>query len=403
MNKLMELREKRNQAWEGAKAFVESKRDKDGLLSAEDAKTYDEMEQKVKNYSTEIARLEAMEQMENELGKPVNQPLTSKPMTTDSKKDKTGRASDEYKAGMLQALRSNFKQVSNVLQTGVDTDGGYLVPEEYDSRLIDGLTEENIFRALGTTITTSGERKINIAGSKPAALWIEEGGELSFGDAKFDQILLDAHKLHVAIKVTEELLYDNAFNLESYILNAFSKALSNAEEDAFLNGDGVGKPLGVLHPTGGGEVAITTSTASITADEIMSLVYKLKRPYRKNAVFITNDQTLAVIRKLKDGNGAYLWQPSLQQGEPDRLFGYKVYTSPFVPQIATGKPVLAFGDFSYYNIGDRGSRTFAELRELFAGNGMVAFLAKERVDGKLVLPEAVQILKMKGTDSGTTE
>ena len=71
--------------------------------------------------------------------------------------------------------------------------------------------------------------------------------------------------------------------------------------------------------------------------------------------------------------------------------------------MATGKPVLAFGDFSYYNIGDRGSRTFAELRELFAGNGMVAFLAKERVDGKLVLPEAVQILKMKGTDSGTTE
>lgn len=403
MNKLMELREKRNQAWEGAKAFVESKRDKDGLLSVEDAKTYDEMEQKVKNYSAEIARLEAMEQMENELGKPVNQPLTSKPMTTDSKKDKTGRASDEYKAGMLKALRSNFKQVSNVLQTGVDTDGGYLVPEEYDSRLIDGLTEENIFRALGTTITTSGERKINIAGSKPAALWIEEGGELSFGDAKFDQILLDAHKLHVAIKVTEELLYDNAFNLESYILNAFSKALSNAEEDAFLNGDGVGKPLGVLNPTGGGEVAITTSGASITADEIMSLVYKLKRPYRKNAVFITNDQTLAVIRKLKDGNGAYLWQPSLQQGEPDRLFGYKVYTSPFVPQIATGKPVLAFGDLSYYNIGDRGSRTFSELRELFAGNGMVAFLAKERVDGKLVLPEAVQILKMKGTDSGTTE
>lgn len=403
MDKLMELREKRNQAWEGAKAFVESKRDKDGLLSEEDAKTYDEMEQKVKNYSTEIDRLEAMERMENELAKPVNQPLTSKPMSTEKKEEKTGRASDEYKEGMLNALRSNFRQVSNVLQTGVDTDGGYLVPEEYDSRLIDGLTEENIFRALGTTITTSGERKINIAGSKPAALWIEEGGELSFGDAKFDQILLDAHKLHVAIKVTEELLYDNAFNLENYILNAFSKALSNAEEDAFLNGDGQGKPLGVLHPTGGGEVAVTTSGASITADEIMSLVYKLKRPYRKNAVFITNDQTLAVIRKLKDGNGAYMWQPSLQQGEPDRLLGYKIYTSPFMPTIATGQPVLAFGDFSYYNIGDRGSRTFSELRELFAGNGMVAFLAKERVDGKLVLPEAVKILKMKGTASGTSE
>jgi HK97 family phage major capsid protein len=96
---------------------------------------------------------------------------------------------------MLRALHSNFKQVSNVLQEGGDADGGYLVPEEYDSRLIDVLTEENIMRSLGNVITTSGEHKINIAATKPAAAWIEEGGALSFGDATFSQILLDAHKL----------------------------------------------------------------------------------------------------------------------------------------------------------------------------------------------------------------
>lgn len=124
-------------------------------------------------------------------------------------------------------------------------------------------------------------------------------------------------------------------------------------------------------------------------------MYSLKRPYRKNAKFIMNDQTIAALRKLKDNNGAYLWQPSLQAGEVDRLFGYEVYTSPYVPTIAAGKPVIAFGDFSYYNIGDRGTRSFAELKELYAGNGMVGFVAKERVDGKLILPEAVQILKMK--------
>lgn len=197
-------------------------------------------------------------------------------------------------------------------------------------------------------------------------------------------------------KVTEELLYDNAFGLESYIIEQFGKALSNAEEDAFLNGDGVGKPLGLLSDKGGGEVAITTASATaITADEIINLVYSLKRPYRKNAKFIMNDQTIAALRKLKDNNGAYLWQPSLQAGEVDRLFGYEVYTSPYVPIIAAGKPVIAFGDFSYYNIGDRGTRSFAELKELYAGNGMVGFVAKERVDGKLILPEAVQILKMK--------
>ncbi|HAB7747175.1 TPA_asm: phage major capsid protein [Listeria monocytogenes] len=401
MNKIQELMEKRKQAWEGAKAFVEAKKDKDGLMSDEDAKTYANMEKKVSNFTKEIERMQSMEAMEREMAKPMSEPLTSQPMQTENnnmKPKKTGRASNEYKEGVLQALRSNFRQVSNVLQEGVDTAGGYLVPEEYDKRLIDGLTEENIMRTLGTTITTSGEHKINIAGAKPAASWIEEGGTLVFEDASFEQIILDAHKLHVAIKVTDELLYDNAFNLESYILTQFSKALANAEENAFLNGDGVGKPLGIFTENGGGQIAITTNTqSSITADEIINLVHSLKRPYRKNAKFIMNDQTIALIRKLKDNNGAYLWQPSLQAGEPDRLFGYPVYTSAYVPTVAAGTPVIAFGDFSYYNIGDRGVRSFDQLRELFAGNGMVGFLAKERVDGKLVLPEAIQILKMKAS------
>ena len=391
---ILELREKRNKAWEAAKAFVETKRDKDGLLSAEDAASYAEMEQKIKDYGSEIERMEQMAAMDAQLSKPTSVPLTGKPLNGD--KPKSGRASDEYKAAILNALRTNFRQVSDVLSEGVDANGGYLVPEEYDSRLIDTLTEENIMRKLGHTIPTSGEHKINIAATKPAAAWIDEGGALSFGDATFAQINLDAHKLHVAVKVTEELLYDNAFGLESYIIEQFGKALSNAEEDAFLNGDGVGKPLGLLSDKGGGEVAITTASATaITADEIINLVYSLKRPYRKNAKFIMNDQTIAALRKLKDNNGAYLWQPSLQAGEVDRLFGYEVYTSPYVPIIAAGKPVIAFGDFSYYNIGDRGTRSFAELKELYAGNGMVGFVAKERVDGKLILPEAVQILKMK--------
>ena len=208
---ILELRELRNKAWEGAKAFVESRRDKDGLLSAEDATAYAYMEKKVKDYSAEIERMEQMEAMENELNRPVNTPIVTKPVSDKQISEKTGRASDAYKNGMLTALRTNFRQVSDILQEGVDADGGYLVPEEYDSRLIDTLEEENIMRKLGRVITTSGEHKINIAATKPAAAWVEEGGALTFGDATFSQILLDAHKLHVAIKVTEELLYDNAF------------------------------------------------------------------------------------------------------------------------------------------------------------------------------------------------
>ena len=285
---------------------------------------------------------------------------------------------------MITAMRTGFRKISNVLEEGTDANGGYLVPAEWDSRLIDVLTEENIFRALATTITTSGEHKINIAGTKPAAAWIE---------ATFDQIVLDAHKLHVAVKVTEELLYDNAFNLENYIITQFGKALGNAEEDAFLNGDGTGKPLGIFAETGGGQTAVTLSGVKLGTDDILTLIYALKRPYRKNASFILNDQTLAAIRKLKDGNGAYIWQPSYQAGEPDRICGYEVHTSAYAPALEANKAVMAFGDFSYYNIGDRGTRSVQILRELFAGNGMIGYVAKERVDGKLVLPEAVQIMK----------
>ena len=392
---ILELREKRNKAWEAAKAFLESHRTEKGTLTAEDDATYTQMEQEINDLGKEIARLERQEALEAELNRPVNQPLTTKPGSGRGEEPKTGRASDEYRKAMLDAFRSYFKRLSNVLQEGVDADGGYLVPEEYDRRLIDTLSEENIMRRLATIITTSGEHKINIAATKPAASWIEEGGALTFGDATFSQILLDAHKLHVAIKVTEELLYDNAFNLEGYILDQFGKALANAEEDAFLNGDGTGKPLGLFAATGGGTVA-GTLTAAIKSDDMLDLVYALKRPYRKTASFIMNDKTLVSLRKLKDNNGAYIWQPSYQAGEPDRVLGYAVHTSAYAPEDA-----IAFGDYKYYNIGDRGTRSFAELRELFAGNGMIGYVAKERVDGKLILPEAVQILKLKAsTPSG---
>ena len=202
---ILELREKRNTAWNVAKAFLDSHRTEKGTLTAEDDATYSRMEQEIADLGKEIARLERQEALESELNKPVNKPLTSKPgNSANDKPKKTGRASDEYKNGMLQALRTNFRQVSNILQEGVDADGGYLVPEEYDN-----------------------------------------------------------------------------------------------------------------------------------------------------------------------------------------------HTSAYAPENA-----IAFGDYSYYNIGDRGTRSFKQLTELFAGNGMIGYVAKERVDGKLILPEAVQILKLSGSSKG---
>jgi HK97 family phage major capsid protein len=389
---VQDLIAKRARAWEAAKAFLEAHRGENGVLSAEDGETYDRMEKEITDLTKEIDRLNRQAAIEAQLNQPTSAPLSNMPTST-GEKVKKGRASDQYAKDMLTAMRTNFHQVSDILQEGVDADGGYLVPEEWDSRLIDVLNEENIMRGLATQITTSGEHKINIAGAKPTAAWIEEGGALQFTDAKFGQKILDAHKLHVAVKVTEELLYDSMFDLASYITTQFGIAIANAEEDAFLNGDGKGKPTGLFDETNGGTVAKTLTGTKLSTDDVLDLVYALKRPYRKKASFIMNDQTLAALRKLKDNNGAYIWQPSYQAGEPDRLLGYAVHTSAFAPELAAGKPVMAFGDYSYYNIGDRGTRSMQELRELFAGNGMIGYVAKERVDGLLVLPEAVQILK----------
>lgn len=397
MSKVLELTEKRAKAWEAAKAFLDTKRGADDCLSAEDSATYEKMEAEVQNLTTEIERLVRQQAIDDKLSQATSAPITNRPgAQLESDADKPFRERAGYKSAMVDALRTNFRKVSDVLQEGVDADGGYLVPVEYDKRLIDVLEQENIMRGLATRITTSGEHKINIAATKPAAAWIEEGEALTFGDATFDQKLMDAHKLHVAIKVTEELLYDSAFNLEQYIITQFGKALANAEEDAFLNGDGAGKPVGLFNKTKGGIIA-GNLTADIKSDDVLDLIYALKRPYRKSASFIMNDKTLAQLRKLKDNNGQYLWQPSYQAGEPDRIAGYTVHTSAFAPEGS-----IAFGDYSYYNIADRGSRSFKTLNELFAGNGMVGYVAKERVDGLLILPEAVQVLNLKTSTKGTT-
>ncbi len=381
-NEISQALDARNASIDAAKAFFAEHRQKDGTMTPEDAATFRALADKAEQQNNYLDTLTRFNTMTDNAMRPVSTPLTSAPV---SGAIKTGRASDEYKQAMLQAFRTNFRQISNTLTEGTAADGGYLVPEEYDSRLIQKLQAENIFRKLGTTITTSGEHKINIATSDAAAAWIDEGDPLQFSDPHFGQIILDAHKLHVAVKVSEELLYDNAFNLENYIIEQFGRALANAEEDAFLNGNGSGKPTGIFDATYGGTAAV--STAAIKADDIVDLVYALKRPYRKNACFIMNDALVASVRKLKDLNQAYIWQPAMVAGEPDKLLGYDVYTSAYAPN-----DKIAFGDFSYYQIGDRGVRSFKQLNELFAGNGLIGFVAKERVDGKLAQAEAVQIL-----------
>jgi HK97 family phage major capsid protein len=133
----------------------------------------------------------------------------------------------------------------------------------------------------------------------------------------------------------------------------------------------------------------------ISADELIDLHYSLRAPYRARAVWLMNDATVKTVRKLKDGNGQYLWQPAITAGTPDMILGRPVYTSVFAPELKAGARTVAFGDLGFYWIADRQGRSFKRLNELFATTGQIGFLASQRLDGKLVLPEAIKVLTQK--------
>lgn len=401
MSKILELREKRAKAWDAAKQFLDAKRGADGMLSEEDTATYDKMEQDVMNLGKEIERLERQAAIDAELSKATSTPLTGKPGAKMGKdeKEKTGRASDEYKCSFWNAMRvkAPMPSVLNALQEGTDSEGGYLVPDEFERTLVEALEEENVFRTLAHVIrTSSGDRKIPVVASKGSASWVDEEGAYQESDDAFSQVSIGAYKLGTMIKVSEELLADSVFDLEAYISKEFARRIGSREEESFFNGDGKGKPLGILAATGGAEVGVTAASATaITADEVIDLFYSLKAPYRKNAVWVLNDATVKQIRKLKDTTGQYLWQPSLVAGTPDTILGRPVKTSAFMPTAAAGAKTIAFGDFKYYWIADRQGRTFKKLSELYAANGQVGFMGTQRVDGKLILPEAIKVLQQK--------
>ena len=393
---IIELREKRAKTWSAMESFLDTHRNEKGVLSAEDDATYTKMENELDDLSREIKRMERKEMIESELNKPVSTPLTNKPMESLDDEDKKGKASKMYSKFFWNAMRkkSTTPEVMNALQEGTDSEGGYLVPDEFEKTLVEALEEENIFRKLAHVInTSSGDRKIPVVASKGTASWVDEEGTIPDSDDSFTQVSIGAYKLGTLIKVSNELLNDSVFNLEQYISKEFARRIGSKEEDAFFNGNGTGKPVGIFNATGGAQTGVTTASATeIKADEVIDLFYSLKAPYRKNAVWVLNDATVKAIRKLKDGNGNYLWQPALTSDAPDTLLGRPVYTSAYVPTIAAGAKTIAFGDFSYYWIADRQGRVFKKLSELYAATDQTGFVATQRVDGKLILPEAIKVL-----------
>ena len=393
---IIEMRKKRSETWEKAKAFLDTHRNDSGILSAEDTQTYERMEKEIVDLGHEIERQERLDSFEREMNKATSEPIRNTPNQTHT--EKTGRASDSYKDAFWRSVRNETSyEIRNALREGVDSDGGYLVPDTFEHTLIQALDEENIIRQLAHTFTTSsGTHAIPIVGTRGKATWVGEEQEIPETTETFTQKTIGAHKLTALIKISEELLNDSAFDLESYITSEFVRKIGDAEEEAFLIGNGAGKPIGILNDKDGAEVGITAAAANaITTNELIDLYYSLRSPYRKRAVWIMNDSTVNMIRKLKDSNGQYIWEPGIKTNDTDTILGRKVYTSTCVPTAKAGAKTIAFGDLSYYWIGDREGISFKRLNELYATRGQVGFLATKRLDARLILPETIKVLKMK--------
>lgn len=301
------------------------------------------------------------------------------------------KKAEAYNTAFWETMHTGMPQ--NTLKEGSDGSGGYLVPDTYDDRLVQALKQKNVLRQIATIIPTTQKLTIPVSLGGENASWMPENEPYTFCEAEFGGIEIDAYKLGSSILVSDELLEDGGVDLEKYIEEAFAYRIGNAEESAFIRGDGNGKPIGLIHQASVGKV--TDEIGRISADDLVDMEFSLTEPYRKNAVWVMSNDAYCRLGQLRHYRGNPIWSNGLEEEKPMKLFGYPVYICNHMDDVTPGSIPVMFGDFSYYWIGDRGKRVIKRLVERYADHGQVAFITTERVDAKLVLPEAVKMLKVK--------
>ena len=283
--------------------------------------------------------------------------------------------------------------MTNTLREGSDSEGGYLVPDEFEHRVVQAMTEKNVMRRLGTVIQTEHTLRIPVAKGFTPADWVPEEGIIPVTEGEFDEVKIEAHKVATSIRVSDELLEDSGFDLEGFLVSQFADRIARAEEAAFLYGDGKAKPLGLIHQL---DRKVTTEAAGkISTDDLLELIHAIPPRYRKGAVLLMNDNTLRQLCKLRDDEGQYIWYENLKKNHPLAILGHRVITSPAMPSTESGKVPILFGSFKHFVIGDRQHRRVKRLNEVHAQQGQVAFIMSQRVDAKLLDKNALAALKMK--------
>jgi HK97 family phage major capsid protein len=323
--------------------------------------------------------------------------------------DGSAAMSPELKGFVDGYLRNGRETELKSLTIGVPADGGYAVPREIDAMIAARLRNISPIRAIAQVVQTgsAGYRKL-ITTSGTASGWVSEtAGRPMTATPQFAEIAPPTGELYANPAASQAMLDDAAFDLETWLASEIAMEFARAEGAAFVNGTGIDQPKGFLAaPTSAlGDatrafgtlqfLASGNATGFDTAPELklIDLVHALKSGHRQGACWVMNSATLAVVRKLKDADGSFLWQPGLSEAQPNRLLGYPVVEAENMPDIAANALPIAFGNFSAgYLIAERSATTI--LRDPYTNKPFVHFYATKRIGGQVLDSEAIKLLKI---------
>ena len=393
---LKKLMDKRNKLVHDMRAILEA--NPEGLTPEQEQK-YAAMEKDMDALGAQIDRLKNMIDLEAKLDEPMAQPMVAAAQAA----AKTGENVQAYKEAFFDFVRNGYNGASESsrkllakyrasLTEGTDAKGGYLVPTVIAKEIITGLNAQSWIRKLANVYSTTSTTDIPTDTSIPSFNWMGESDSYNETDLDFGGVTIGAHKVGGIIKISEELMEDSAFDLEAHLTGKIQAGLEASEEQAFISGDGNGKPTGIVTSAGTGVTA--ASATAITSDEVLDFIYSPLARYRKNAVVVASTDFVKAVRKLKDGNGQYIWQPNYQAGQPDTIAGKPLYESEYMDGLESGKTPAVIADFSYYDVADRGRMYLQRLNELYAASGFVGFRVRKRTEGKLTLADAAKKLVM---------
>ena len=405
MSENMKWRQQRAGLIESARSVMDKAEGEGRTMDAAEREGVDAMLNDAEALKSDIDRIEKADREQRHIADESDRQSAMRMTPVATADEEPGTASAEYRYAFDNYLRRGMRGLNDgerrALQVGTSSEGGYLAPiiasdsASLQATIIETIDDAAPMMGLATVVNVSGDITIPTETTLGAADWTAEEAAFNESDSAFGQITLTPHKATTLIKVSLELLADSAVDLEAYLGVNFGRRFGNLLNAAFTVGDGSAKPTGI--DSGAQSVATTASATAVTFDELITLYYgagNLRDAYRRAGTWMFNTATAQDIRKLKDGDNRYLWEPSVRAGEPDTLLGRPVAINDDCVTMATNTKSIFFGDMSYYWVAMREGVTLRRLDELYAENGQVGLLASVRVDGELTTNAAVKYLTM---------